>query len=185
MIYKTHLATSIAVGAGIAKLVSFPFTIGYFSGIALGSLLPDIDEPKSFLGKRLWFLSLFINKKFGHRGLTHSIFAWSIITILLLLKPNNFFIGISLGYFLHLLGDYFSKSGVPIFLPINNKRKKFPLFTYKTSSSEEKLIYIFSIPIALLFIIDKEMLTPLINSTANLISTLINVIINFLEKSIK
>src|SRR5690349_13307896 len=131
MIYKTHLSTSIALGAGIAKLVAFPFTIGYLSGIALGSLLPDIDEPRSFIGKKSLGISEVINQKYGHRGLTHSLFIWAIITIILLLIPNHFFIGLSLGYLFHIAGDYFSKSGLPLLLPFNTKRLKFPLFTYK------------------------------------------------------
>ncbi|MFT8762838.1 MAG: metal-dependent hydrolase [Gluconobacter potus] len=38
----------------------------------LGSLLPDIDTERSMLGSRLKFLSRFLAKTFGHRGLTHS-----------------------------------------------------------------------------------------------------------------
>jgi inner membrane protein len=179
--YKTHLVTSITIGAGIAKLVSFPFTIGYLSGIALGSLLPDIDEPNSYIGRRSFGLSTVINEKYGHRGITHSIPCWAVLTIILLLFPNNFFIGICIGYFLHIIEDYFSKSGVPLFLPINSKRKKFPLFTYRTSSPEETIVFYASIPIGLLFILNEEMLTPLTESTANLIVTLIKITISFLE----
>lgn len=173
MIYKTHLATSIAIGAGIATLTGFPFTIGYMSGIAIGSLLPDIDEPNSFIGKKSLGLAHIINKKYGHRGMTHSLFVWAVLTIILLLIPNNFFFGISLGYLFHIIGDYFSKSGVPLFLPFNTKRKKFPLFTYKTSSPEETIIYIVSIIVLLLFILNSEMLTPLFQSTVNLVKAVL------------
>ncbi|MFS0638877.1 metal-dependent hydrolase [Mesobacillus foraminis] len=74
MMYKTHLATSIALGEGVAAAASYPFTILYMGGIALGSLLPDIDEPRSYLGRRSFGLAEVINKKDCHRGASHSIF---------------------------------------------------------------------------------------------------------------
>jgi hypothetical protein len=39
----------------------------------LGSLLPDIDTPKSSLGRLLPFLSIPIERRWGHRTLTHSL----------------------------------------------------------------------------------------------------------------
>jgi inner membrane protein len=97
MMYKTHLATSIALGAGIAKIISFPFTIGFLGGVSLGSLLPDIDEPNSFIGRRSFGIARVINKRYGHRGMTHSFFVWIVLSFILLLIPNLFTIGISLG----------------------------------------------------------------------------------------
>ncbi|MFT8484110.1 MULTISPECIES: metal-dependent hydrolase [Gluconobacter] len=38
----------------------------------LGSLLPDIDTERSMLGARVKFLSRFLARTFGHRGITHS-----------------------------------------------------------------------------------------------------------------
>ncbi|VEB43121.1 Inner membrane protein ydjM [Chromobacterium violaceum] len=45
------------------------------AGGLAGSLLPDIDHPKSWLGRRIPFLSRPISYLFGHRGITHSLLA--------------------------------------------------------------------------------------------------------------
>ena len=45
-------------------------------GLAVaGSLLPDIDHPKSWAGRRLRPVSTLIAAVFGHRGVTHSLLA--------------------------------------------------------------------------------------------------------------
>ena len=50
--YHTHIATSIAAGAGVAITGEASFTFPYVVGIAIGALLPDIDEPNSYIGRR-------------------------------------------------------------------------------------------------------------------------------------
>ena len=45
-------------------------------GLAVaGPLSPDIDHPKSWVGRRMKLISIPISKLFGHRGITHSIVA--------------------------------------------------------------------------------------------------------------
>ncbi|USK75913.1 metal-dependent hydrolase [Peribacillus frigoritolerans] len=170
MMYKTHLATSIALSSALVSTVSYPFTISFLAGVSLGSLLPDIDEPKSFIGRRSFGLAVIIKRKFGHRGITHSLSMWvGLLFFLLLLVPNPFTLGIALGYFFHILGDYFSVSGVPLFSPIDNVRRKSPL-TYKTSGKAETVIYYVAILISLFFILDDKMLTPFIESVWELVT---------------
>ncbi|MDM0612973.1 metal-dependent hydrolase, partial [Clostridium perfringens] len=55
---------------------------------------------------------------------------------------SKFILSISLGYFLHLLEDTFSKSGVNWFWPFSNKDIKIPvkLLTYKTGTVKEYVI---------------------------------------------
>jgi inner membrane protein len=48
----------------------------------LGALMPDIDIPKSFIGKIFWFISIPLERKFGHRTITHSLLGWVIATII-------------------------------------------------------------------------------------------------------
>jgi inner membrane protein len=180
MMYKTHLATSIALSSAIVSAVSYPFTISFLAGVSLGSLLPDIDEPQSFIGRRSLGLAKVIKRRFGHRGITHSLSIWlALLFILLLLVPNPFTLGISLGYLFHILGDYFSVTGVPLFYPIDNFRRKFPL-TYTTSSKSETVIYYVSILIALFFILNKKMLIPFIQSITELVVTILKFLFTFI-----
>lgn len=72
MQYKTHLAVSLAVGI---PLMSCAGDLNFPNAMALcaGTLLPDIDHPGSYMGKRNKFISKVANKTLGHRGGTHSL----------------------------------------------------------------------------------------------------------------
>ncbi|MGD6846305.1 metal-dependent hydrolase [Rossellomorea aquimaris] len=180
--YKTHLATSITAGMVFAKLLSYPFTIGYLGGVAIGSLLPDIDHPNSFIGRRSFGISNVIYNTFGHRGITHSLILWFVLLMLLSLHNNYFTIGIALGYLFHILGDFFSRSGVPLLHPYTKNRFRF-FITYRTSSYAELLIFYLSIALGLLFVINnEEFITPLVHSLVNLLNYLVHTIIKFIEK---
>ncbi|SDL95007.1 inner membrane protein [Bacillus sp. OK048] len=179
--YKTHLATSIAVGAGLATVISFPFTVWYLGGISLGSLLPDIDEPRSFIGRKSFGLADIVNKWYGHRGATHSLFAWSLLTILICFFNSPFTLGLSLGYLFHIAGDYFSRSGVPLFMPITKKRFKFFL-TYKTSSTDELIIFYVAILTAITLTLNEQLRTPLTSSIADLLARIIKFVFHLLDK---
>jgi len=48
----------------------------------LGSLAPDVDMPKSIIGRLLGFVSKPLEQRFGHRTVTHSIFGWGVATVL-------------------------------------------------------------------------------------------------------
>lgn len=64
----------------------------------------------------------------------------ALFSLIFTLFHNPFMVGIILGYLFHILGDFFSRSGVPLLLPINKKRYKF-LLTYKTLSYAETVIF--------------------------------------------
>lgn len=93
------------------------------SGTLLGSLFPDIDLPKSKVGRKVKPISWIIYKLFGHRGFTHSLLA--LFLLVQLLKYFNiyqsFIVGFSIGYLSHLLGDMFTLVGVPLCYPYRRK----------------------------------------------------------------
>ena len=68
MQYKTHLAVSLAVGI---PLMSCAGDLNFPNAMALcaGTLLPDIDHPGSYMGKRIKFISKVANKTLGRIGL--------------------------------------------------------------------------------------------------------------------
>ena len=79
MISTTHYAFSFlltsAAGAGTETALS----------ASLLSLLPDIDHPHSIAGRMFPGLSKWILRKYGHRTVTHSLFA--IATVAVILSP--------------------------------------------------------------------------------------------------
>ncbi len=137
MIAKTHIAFALSISAIPVLLLTEGFDIDFnpqnlilfFVGISIGSLLPDIDEPNSVIGQKTLFVSHFIKKFFGHRGITHSFLFPLFVGILLypiflyahFSLPALF--GLVLGCYLHIMGDMLTKSGCPFYLPINSKNR--------------------------------------------------------------
>lgn len=75
MRYYTHILTSFAGVTALAPHLHLHISVPLVSGVLIGSVLPDIDESRSYIGKRIPFLSRPVNLLFGHRGLTHSALA--------------------------------------------------------------------------------------------------------------
>jgi inner membrane protein len=105
--------------------------------IAAASALPDIDTGASAIGKLFPFISLRLERRFGHRTLTHSIVGVAAFGLLLALfyfalapccslTPD---LGICLlvGYASHPLLDTVNVNGVKLFYPFSNVRCVFPL----------------------------------------------------------
>lgn len=166
MNYKAHMASSLALGAGMAATTVAPcsFTVTYALGITLGSILPDIDEPTSIIGKHSFGLARIIKRHFGHRGITHSLFAWGLLTLVCFNQPTDFFIGISLGYLFHIIGDFFSVASVPLFLPFHKFRLRNMPFAYRADGKAEKLIEFLSIVSLLYCILAYRLYVPFIQS---------------------
>lgn len=135
MNYKAHITIGTLTGVGVSiaachyqyhlspVLITVPAMIG--------SVLPDIDHPKSYLGRRLPFISKPLFHAFGHRTITHSLLFLCIITASLMKTNTSVGIGIFFGILSHLLADMltpFSK-GVALFYPV---RKRFGLFMAKS-----------------------------------------------------
>lgn len=108
---------------------------GFEHGMALASsaiaLLPDIDHPDSLVGRIFGPLSQYIQRQWGHRTVTHSVFAiFAVVVFLLLLscvyylqvgKFPTWFPALSLAFASHVFIDLFNRSGVRLFAPISNK----------------------------------------------------------------
>ena len=111
-----------------------------------GSLVPDIDHEKSFIGRIFFFISHPLNKKFGHRNITHSLLLW--IPVLVIGIKFKWILWLSIGALSHLFLDMWTYSGVGLFKPLTDKiyvmaNKKFRLKV--GSRSELILILVFSL----------------------------------------
>ncbi|MFA5879825.1 MAG: metal-dependent hydrolase [Candidatus Margulisiibacteriota bacterium] len=114
MIAPTHAGLAITVGLifGIPKTA-----ICY---ITAGSLLPDIDHPRSAIGRVFFFVSAPLNRYFGHRKLIHSLVLWAPVTIIGFLYFQ--ILGwIGLGAITHVLLDCWNTTGVELLTPITEK----------------------------------------------------------------
>ena len=108
----THAALAFASGmlAGCPKT-----TLVLLAG---GALLPDIDHPQSVVGRILLPVSIPLHNRFGHRGVVHSFWVWSIVAVL------GAFFGVSavgIGAILHIIADCATLSGVRAMTPFSSK----------------------------------------------------------------
>jgi inner membrane protein len=171
--YHTHIVTSLAIGAGIASQTSLSFTMSYAAGIIIGSLLPDIDEPNSYVGRRSLGMSNKVKQAFGHRGMTHSIIIWAIIAAVLLSESHSlFFYGFIIGYLLHIIEDFFSVQGVPLFWPFQTKRYKF-FITYRTSGFLEAVIFYLSFALFIYIGVNHQLFSELFQSVITFLERLL------------
>lgn len=120
MLARTHMVFGLvflAVGSRTGLIEMDLVTSGF---AILGSLLPDIDHPKSAIGRRVRPLSDMLGLILGHRGFTHSLLAFITWTGTLLyagMNEQTWLIAMSLGYLSHLFGDWLTPTGVPLFWP--------------------------------------------------------------------
>ena len=119
----------------------------FFSMVALGALLPDIDNAQSTIGRRFGWVSKEIQHIAGHRTIFHSLLGLLLGSLLALglqqliifflaqrgfIFPAQFiekshlvFVAILIGCILHIAADGLTEGGVPLLWP-NHKRFGFP-----------------------------------------------------------
>ena len=150
MTATTHYAFSYLLCAAAGVEPTTALTASLFS------LLPDIDHPESTIGRIFRPVSKYIQRKYGHRTVTHSIFAIMVISALLLpilLIPRllqwggPFWMGLYeaalLSFSSHIFIDLFNKSGVRFFAPFSQKEYisfRTPQLRILVSSWQEYLI---------------------------------------------
>jgi inner membrane protein len=114
----TH-ALIAAAGVSLILGTAEPMALGL---AVLGSQLPDIDTTTSTIGKIFFPLSNFLEDRFPHRSITHSLLATGLIAAVSL--PIGYFLGnwftaiaLPLGHLLACFSDCFTKQGVQLFFP--------------------------------------------------------------------
>lgn len=128
----------VVTGGQLMQAVSLDVMAGFLV-VMLGAILPDIDHPESTVGRRVKVISYPIRLIFGHRGITHSLFAVVLMMWLAVTVDNIWISWLALGYLLHLVGDYLTDSGIPLLYPLTRKRFRF-LITGTTNGATEPLI---------------------------------------------
>lgn len=114
----THVLAGTAAWTGVAWLDGGLARPEALAAAALGSLLPDIDHPGSWFGRRVRSVSIPLSMVFGHRGITHSLLAvLGCLFGLLILGKGAIAPAVLVGYLSHLACDSLTKSGVPLLWP--------------------------------------------------------------------
>lgn len=98
-------------------------------------LLPDIDSHTSFMGRKFPEISLTIERRFGHRTLTHSLFAISIIGFIAWLLTPEWQV-LAWAYTSHIIVDMIvgGRSGITLLFPWHHR---FNLFHVDSESRGE------------------------------------------------
>lgn len=122
MMTLTHL-TAGAAAVGALLQTTNPVLLGIG---AIAALMPDVDLSVSPAGRVLFFVSWWLEKRFPHRGPTHSIFFCGILTAVVYAASiylgfnQQIAIAFGLGYFIGgVFPDCFTKSGAAIFWPLD------------------------------------------------------------------
>ncbi len=130
MIFRTHLALGFLIGIVSLKFLSISSAVLFLVLVTIFSSLPDIDHPKSKIGRKLFFLSLPINMVFKHRGFFHSIFPPAVLFfVFFYFNLNLLAFSVFIGYTAHLIGDALTREGINFLHPIANFRIQGPLLT--------------------------------------------------------
>jgi membrane-bound metal-dependent hydrolase YbcI (DUF457 family) len=134
----------------MAKYVSLTLLVKkavYYCSVGFGSLLPDIDNARSKLGRRLGWVSKSIQHLAGHRTLFHSLLGLAlgsliafgleqVVSYLLFMRgfvvPAQLVRGSHLVFFaalfgciIHIAADGLTEGGVPLLWP-SHRRYGFP-----------------------------------------------------------
>lgn len=122
--------------------------------MALASaLLPDLDHPRSLLGRQLPWISGPLSRLFGHRGFTHSLLAvgmgvWGLAQVeapwLLSGAVKDALI---VGYLSHLLGDWLTPMGIPLLWPWR-RRFRLPGLPLKCGGGYERAFCLLTLALA-------------------------------------
>ena len=124
----------------------------------LGSQLPDLDTSTSTIGQILFPISSWIEDRFPHRSITHSLLATAFLAAVsfgicyYFNQPIQIALALPLGHLLSCFSDCFTKQGVRLFWPekawcisVSNPRRRLT-----TGGTGE--YWVLAIAIALLFV---------------------------------
>jgi inner membrane protein len=186
MVGKSHLLIGLTAGVVLDSFahVSGPPLIGsgnvplslvidkalFYVMVAIGALLPDIDNARSTLGKKLGWVSRGIQHFVGHRTLFHSILGLVVGTGIaigfeklfeyllasrgyilparIISSSHLVIIAVLFGCIMHILADALTEEGVPLFWPMH-KYYGFPpnrYWRFRTGTwPEHVIVYTFMI----------------------------------------
>jgi inner membrane protein len=121
MMARSHVIIGLAAWIAASPALHLPPLDPSCLGLVVaGSLLPDIDHPSSWVGRRTRPISTAIASVLGHRGITHSAIAVIGLTILLLHAGyrRGGVAALAVGYLSHLAADMLTPRGLRLAWPL-------------------------------------------------------------------
>lgn len=116
---------------------------------ALFAVLPDIDHTKSPIGTLFYPIAKYLDKKLGHRTITHSLICYVLLILLVgtierIISDKRVITSIFIwSYGSHLILDMITKQGVPLFYPFKKNPCVIPAnpdFRFKSSDFRTETI---------------------------------------------
>jgi inner membrane protein len=121
----SHVVVGVAAWAWAAPHLGLPALDPLMLGlVALGALLPDIDHPTSWVGRRARIISRPLAATVGHRGVTHSFVAVLACVLILRWEGLNRRVidPLVVGYLSHLAADLLTTSGLRLAWPLPKRQ---------------------------------------------------------------
>ncbi|MDA3817016.1 MAG: metal-dependent hydrolase [Prolixibacteraceae bacterium] len=155
----------IAGGIVFTGLFASFFNANIFSSFdllaftAFASLIPDVDHTKSAIGKIFYPLAKFLDRRFGHRTITHSALFLAILCLFSAFIENlfsehyQFTVILFFAVFSHLVLDMITVQGIPFFYPFAKNPcviPENPRYRIRTSNNRAE-VAVFCISILLMF----------------------------------
>ena len=140
MMAGSHLVVGLAAWAWAAPHLGLHAASPEGVGLAaLGAMLPDLDHPQSWIGRRARIVSRPLAAVAGHRGFTHSLLA--VILCVVVLRdhgvPRAIAAPLVVGYLSHLAADLLTPAGLRLAWPA---RGSWALPICRTGSPAEPLV---------------------------------------------
>jgi inner membrane protein len=140
MMARSHVVVGAASWVAAAPLLHLPpLDLPDLALAIAGALLPDIDHPQSWLGRRAQPVSTVIARVLGHRGVTHS--AVAVVGLVALLvwsgQRREAISALAVGYLSHLAADMLTPRGLRLAWPL---RRTWGLPLCRTGSPAEAVI---------------------------------------------
>ncbi len=167
---STHMSFGILSLLSIGLLISRPATLTAAVFATIGSWLPDIDTEKSTIGRIFHPPAAYLERRFGHRGATHSLLALvglCALTAPLIAVNRLWWTAIVTGYLSHIFLDTLNKQGVQLFYPstIRAVMPRNPDWRVTAGSKTERgLLVVFSILALLLWPVNQTGLFPALHA---------------------
>jgi inner membrane protein len=139
----THVSGHPLTGQAEVDVPLIMSKVVYYFSVGFGALLPDIDNARSTMGRRLGPISKQIQHLAGHRTIFHSLLGLAIGSLLaigleqlvsylfslrgitlstgVVNTSHLIFIGVLFGSIIHIVADALTIGGVPLFWPSHKR----------------------------------------------------------------
>jgi inner membrane protein len=143
MTVKSHVVSACLIGSLPILMLPFDYETGvlYLMCLAAGAIVPDIDEYRSWIGKRMYAVSFIVHFGLGHRTLTHNyILGMSGALVSWFYFKNVYAVGFFVGMLTHILTDEMTGNVPGAYLPFSRRFSTVPKsMQFRVGSWQERV----------------------------------------------